>query len=133
MSKKVDSYTVAQTALALGVSTKRIRQLIEQGKLIKIGESPVIVSQLEVLELKAQREKNKGVSIARKGREQVQASGIADQLSKIVETINENNRRAIETMERAEALNREAYTQRINDLQAEIKSLKARKWWQGSK
>jgi len=133
MSKKVDSYTVAQTALALGVSTKRIRQLIEQGKLIKIGESPVIVSQLEVLELKAQREKNKGVSIARKGREQVQASGIADQLSKIVETINENNRRAIETMENAEALNRETYTQRINDLQTEIKRLKARKWWQGSK
>ena len=130
MDRKIDSYTVSQTALALGVSTKRIRQLIESGRLKRIGENPVQVSQLEVLELKAEREKSKVVTKTRQGREHAQASSIADQLSKIVETINENNRRAIETMERAEALNRQAYTERIHLLEAELKELKARKWWQ---
>ena len=60
-----DSYTVKQTALALGVSEKRVRQMIREGKLKQLGSDPVTVSQEEVLELRSKRELSSRVVKAR--------------------------------------------------------------------
>lgn len=53
MAKKIeDTYTVRQAALALGVTVKRIRQMLIEGKLTRYGNQPVTIRQIEVLELR---------------------------------------------------------------------------------
>jgi len=42
----VDIYTVKQASLALGVSPKRVRQLIEEGKLKVHSREPITVKQV---------------------------------------------------------------------------------------
>jgi hypothetical protein len=53
-----DAITVTEASQILGVSPKRVRQLIAERRLNKVGESPVKVSQKEVLSLHASRQNN---------------------------------------------------------------------------
>lgn len=53
-----DSIKVTEAASLLGVSPKRVRQLIQEGQLQKASESPVTVSRKEVLSLHASRQSN---------------------------------------------------------------------------
>jgi len=53
-----DAITVTEASQILGVSAKRVRQLIAERRLNKVGESPVKVSQKEVLSLHASRQNN---------------------------------------------------------------------------
>jgi hypothetical protein len=50
-----DTYTATEAAKVLKVSPRRIRQLVEAGRLIAIEESPLRVSQLSVVALKEER------------------------------------------------------------------------------
>ena len=49
-------YTVRQASQLLNLSPKRVRQMITEGKLTKVNESPVLVEMRQVLALRDQRE-----------------------------------------------------------------------------
>lgn len=59
-----DEIKVTEAAPILGVSPKRVRQLIQDGQLRKLGEAPVTVSRKEVLSLHASRQSNATVTRA---------------------------------------------------------------------
>lgn len=55
----MDTYSVAETARLLGVSPKRVRQLVEEGKLLPVeGSTPLQVQALSVLEERERRKES---------------------------------------------------------------------------
>lgn len=53
---KPDLYTATQAAKVLGLSVKRVRQIIEEGKLTAYSYGPLKIKQLDVLALRNERE-----------------------------------------------------------------------------
>ena len=52
-----NSYTVRQTAQLLGLTVKRVRQLLNEGKLTRVATDPIIlIDQIEVIEFRKVRE-----------------------------------------------------------------------------
>jgi small-conductance mechanosensitive channel len=96
-----DSYTPAQASLALGLSVKRVRQLVTEGKLKPVTDKPLTLSQREVHALRKQR-KEKGVTPYRPRGKQGQDSQVDSQalivaLGRLEELARENQRlKAIE-------------------------------------
>lgn len=115
-----DSYTVKQTALALGVSEKRVRQMIREGKLKQLGTDPVIVSQEEVLELRSKRELSSKVVKARTDRQ----NAFIDSVKLLIEQTSLNHQRAITALEESSKRIEENYQRQLNELKAENDKLK---------
>lgn len=127
MKASVDIYTVKQASLALGVSPKRVRQLIEEGKLKVHSREPITVKQVEVILLKDQRQHSKRIN-AYEGRRVTSDSALLEQIKTLIEASVTSHRLAIETAETAAKRNEENLIAQINDLKAEVESLKARRW-----
>jgi hypothetical protein len=138
MAKKPDLYTVGQASIALGVSIKRVRQMIKEGKLTEYSRNPVTIKQLEVLALRSQRlAEGKSVEAphikqAVGNSRSIEANYLLDQIREIVAGSNEANRRAIEMTNDIAKRNEENLLSQINELKAELSALKAvpaKKWF----
>ena len=138
MAKKPDLYTVGQASIALGVSIKRVRQMIKEGKLTEYSRNPVTIKQLEVLALRSQRlAEGKSVEAphikqAVGNTRSIEANYLLDQIREIVAGSNEANRRAIEMTNDIAKRNEENLLSQINELKAELSALKAvpaKKWF----
>lgn len=133
MSKRaVDTYTVAQTALALGLSHKRIRQLIEEGKLTKHSSNPVTISQLEVLDLKVKREEThmtRTVSGVTPQHRTAPNDKLLEAITDMITKANEGTQKALEVVTESAKRNEENLMNQIHKLEAEIESLKKKKKW----
>lgn len=126
MSKKPDTFTVVQAALILGVSHKRVRQLIEEGRLKAHSRKPVTIKQAEVIELKEARQNSPRVKSAIT--EKAAATNqVLNEIKTLIEQSASANRYAIETAEAAAKRNEENLINQINDLKAENEALKLRK------
>ena len=128
----IDIFTVKQSSMALGVSPKRVRQLIEEGKLKIYGRDPITIRQTEVLLLKDKRAKSKRVS-AYEGRKSSGNSALLEEIRALIEQTASANLKALETAEASAKRNEENLISQINDLKAEIDLLKAKKrlWGRG--
>ncbi len=139
MAKKPDLYTVGQASIALGVSIKRVRQMIKEGKLAEYSRNPVAIKQLEVLALRSQRlAEGKSVEppylkqAIGNNRSSEASKQLLEQIQAIVTSSNEANRRAIEMTNEIAKRNEENLLSQINELKAELATLKAvpaRKWF----
>lgn len=121
MASKPDLFTVFQTAKVLGLSVKRIRQMLQEGKLEQYGENPVTIKQIEVITLKQKRE-NEG-KIARP--QEPKRDAIAEALESLSQTFTKQ----LELVADSNKRNEENLLNRINQLEAEVNSLRARKWF----
>ena len=133
MTRQVDTYSVAQSALALGVSPKRVRQLIDQGLLTKHSIEPITIKQSEVIDLKVKREQAGTRRGTQKSLEVSKVSQGSDKLleriSELINQSSETNRRAIELVQESAQRNEMNLIAQVNELKAENERLRARKWW----
>lgn len=139
--RKVDSLTVAQTALTLGVSTRRVRQMIDEGQLSTSGGRPLRIPQKQVMSLKAKRKSLPQVVKVKAKPAPAKVKSPSedlnnDDLINIFGLMNDNGSRTIEALELAEARNREFYLAqissalaRIDHLQDRIENLLSMKRW----
>lgn len=123
----MDTYTVKQTALALSVTEKRVRQIIKEGKLKQIGSDPVTVAVVDVLELRAKREQSEKVQEARGKRDRDLVSSI----ELLIRQTTDSQIKAISALEESAKRNEENYLAQIAELKAENEEL--RKKTQGRK
>jgi hypothetical protein len=128
MNKRaIDTYTVTQSALALGLSTKRVRQLINEGKLTQIGNNPVTISQIEVLDLKVKRGEN-GTGTTPQHRT-APNDKLLEAITEMINKANEGTQKALEVATDSAKRNEENLMNQIHKLEAEIESLKKKKKW----
>lgn len=119
---KAETYTVTQTAKILGLSVKRIRQLLQEGKLNAHTYGPVKIKQVDVLNLRNKREAQGKIVKVEKSQEAVNASvlvalqGLSDTFTRQLEMVTDSNKR-----------NEENLMSQIQQLQAEIATLRARR------
>jgi hypothetical protein len=116
----MDTYTVKQTALALSVTEKRVRQIIKEGKLKQVGSDPVTVAVVDVLELRAQREQNEKVQQARGKRDRDLMSSI----ELLIRQTTDSQLRAISALEESAKRNEENYLAQIAELKAQNEELR---------
>lgn len=114
-------YTAPQSAQVLGLSVKRVRQLLKEGKLKKISDNPVTIDQLEVIQLRAERE--------RIGKASSPADSKRDAIAEQIASLNATFIKQLEIIADSNKRNEENYLRQINDLSQEVKDLRARKWW----
>lgn len=110
----MDTYTVKQTALALSVTEKRIRQLIKEGKLKQVGSNPVTLAVVDVLELRAKREQSEKVQEARGKRDRDLVSSI----ELLIRQTTDSQIKAISALEESARRNEENYLAQIAELKA---------------
>jgi hypothetical protein len=116
----MDTYTVKQTALALTVTEKRIRQLIKEGKLKQVGSNPVTVAVVDVLELRAKREQSEKVQEARGKKDRDLISSI----ELLIRQTTDSQVKAISALEESAKRNEENYLAQIAELKAENEELR---------
>ena len=119
---KAETYTVTQSAKILGLSVKRVRQLLQEGKLNAHTLGPVKIKQTDILNLRNQREaQGKSVKVE-KSQEAVNASvlvalqGLSDTFTRQLEMVTDSNKR-----------NEENLMSQIQQLQAEVATLRGRR------
>ncbi len=116
----MDTYSVKQTALALTVSEKRVRQMIKEGKLKQVGSDPVAVAVVEVLELRAKREQSDKVQEARGKKDRDLISSI----ELLIRQTTDSQVKAISAIEEASKRNEENFLSQIAELKAENAELR---------
>lgn len=119
----VDLFTVRQASMALGISPKRVRQLIEEGKLKAHSANPIQLKQAEVLLLKEKRAKSKRVT-AYETKKSVGNSALLEEIRALIEQTIRANTQALESAEASARRNEENLIAQINDLRAEVERLK---------
>jgi hypothetical protein len=130
MSKKTDTYTVQQAAMALGVTPKRVRQMIAEGKLEAYSSDPVTLKQSEVIELKINREKaGAGRVSSAQSKSATANADLLAQISSLIEQSSETNRRAIELVQASAERNEQNLMAQLNELRAENERLRTRRFW----
>ena len=128
----MDTYSVKQSALALALSEKRIRQLIEEKKLTAISHSPVTLSQLEVLELRTARAASgriREANIAKRERVKSRDELLMEQFSLLITKVTEAHQRQLETITHALETEKEAFYKLLNEQAQEIARLKRRSFF----
>ena len=121
MASKPDLYTVPQTAKVLGLSVKRIRQMLQEGKLEQYGENPVTIKQIEVITLKQKRESEGKIARLQEPKR--------DAIAEALESLSQTFTKQLELVADSNKRNEENLLNRINQLEAEVNSLRARKWF----
>jgi len=121
MATKPDTYTVRATAIALGLSQKRVRQLLIEGKLKQFSAHPITIRQVDVLVLRDQRQEQ-GKSVTPKASTDNSAEllrALSDTFQKQLEVITDSNRQ-----------NQDNLMSQIHELRQENQALRARRWYQ---
>ena len=119
-------YTVRQASQLLDLSPKRVRQMITEGKLTKVNESPVLVEMRQVLALRDQREADPRY---RKQPPPDQVTQLLENFQKIIASVEEMNQKALTMRDEAQARNEENYLSQINQLKADLEAERARRWF----
>ena len=126
-------YTVRQASQLLNLSPKRVRQMITEGKLTKVNESPVLVEMRQVLALRDQREADPRY---RKQPPPDQVTQLLENFQKIITSVEEMNQKALTMRDEIQARNEENYLHQINQLKAELEAERvkleaerARRWF----
>ena len=122
-----DLYTVQQSALALGVSDKRVRQLIQEGKLNPVSHNPVMLEQIEVIKLRTIREQTPSVKrarVERVARSKSRDELLLDKFSELIAQVNENQRKQLETVTASIEAERENFFRLLAEKEAEIAKLR---------
>lgn len=122
----VDLFTVKQASMALGVSPKRVRQLIEEGKLKAHSLNPVMIKQGEVLILKDKRLKSSRVQASDQSKASANSAVLAE-IKALIEQSFTANQRALESAEASAKRNEENLIAQINDLKAQLEAEKSKK------
>lgn len=120
---KPDLYTATQAARVLGLSVKRVRQMIDEGKLTAYSVAPVKIKQLEVIALRNERDASGKITQSDKG------MATNSELLRTLKTMNETFIRQLDAVTDSNRRNEENYLQQINALRAELEGLRARKWF----
>lgn len=122
-----DLFTVQQTALALEVSPKRIRQIIQEGKLTPVSYKPVMLEQVEVIKLRSLRADTPTVRRARaekatrgKSRDEL----LIDKFSEIIEKADIRWERQLETVKESQQNERDNFFKLLADKDSEIARLR---------
>jgi hypothetical protein len=122
-----DRYTVKETALALGISDKRVRQLITEGKLIPVSLRPVMLDQLEVINLRELRAQLPTIKKARNdaiARSKNRDALLVDQFQTLINQIMENSQKQLDSVTDALKYEKENYLKVLVEKEAEIIRLK---------
>jgi excisionase family DNA binding protein len=114
-----DTYTVAQASSVLGLSQKRVRQLIQEGKLEQVEGTPVRVSQAQVLDLRQARDTQGKPSANPRAQDSL------DRFQAVLDEMRTNNQRAISALEHSMKLQEVAYLERLATAEAERARLQA--------
>ena len=115
MASKPDTYTARETAQLLGVSVKRVRQLIQEGKLKQYGSNPVRIRQTEVISLREQR--------AEQGKTPKPLATNQDSITQVLEALNATFRTQLEVITDSNRRNEENYLSQLAENQARIAKL----------
>lgn len=115
MATKPDTYTARETAQLLGVSVKRVRQLIQEGKLKQYKDNPVRIRQTEVISLREQR--------AEQGKTPKPQATNPDSISQVLEALNATFRTQLEVITDSNRRNEENYLSQLAENQARIAKL----------
>jgi len=122
-----DLYTVQQSAIALEVSPKRVRQLIQEGKLTPVSHNPVMLEQAEVIKLRTVRAETPSVKRAkaeRTTRAKSRDELLLDKFSDLIAQVNENQRKQLETVTQSMEAERENFYRLLAEKEAEINKLR---------
>jgi len=119
-------YTVRQASQLLNLSPKRVRQMITEGKLTKVNESPVLVEMRQVLALRDQREADPRY---RKQPPPDPVTQLLENFQKIITSVEEMNQKALTMRDEIQARNEENYLNQINQLKADLEAERARRWF----
>lgn len=119
---KAETYTVTQTARILGLSVKRIRQLLQEGKLTAHTLGPVKIKQVDVLNLRNQREAQGKFAKVENTQEKDNAT-----VFMALQSLNDTFTRQLEMVTDSNRRNEENLISQIQQLQAEVATLKGRK------
>lgn len=111
-----DDYGREQAAQVLGISPRRVSQLVADGRLLVVQEKPLRVSAQSVHEL---REERRGRN--RDQRATLPPESVAEQVERLVTLVTNEQRRAIEVGEHLLA----EITQQRDELKAEAERLRA--------
>ena len=111
-----DDYGREQAAQVLGISPRRVSQLVGDGRLLVVQEKPLRVSAQSVHEL---REERRGRN--RDQRATLPPESVAEQVERLVTLVTNEQRRALEVGEHLLA----EVTQQRDDLKAEAERLRA--------
>jgi hypothetical protein len=123
----MDLFTVQQSAIALEVSPKRVRQLIQEGKLTPVSHNPVMLEQAEVIKLRTIRSETPSVKRAkaeRVTRSKSRDELLLDKFSELIAQVNENQRRQLETVTASMQAERDNFYKLLAEKDAEIASLR---------
>lgn len=121
MATRPDLFTVPQAAKVLGLSVKRIRQMLQEGKLTEYDRSPVTIKQLEVIALKQKRE-NQGIQAKPEALKR-------DTVIEALEAMNATFSKQLELVADSNKRNEENLIRQIQQLEAQVSDLRARKWY----
>ena len=122
-----DLYTVQQSALALNVSDKRVRQLIQEGKLTPVSHNPVMLEQVEVIKLRTIREQTPSVKrarIERATRSKSRDELLIEKFSELIFMVQENQRKQLEENSASYQAVKDDFYRLLAEKDAEIARLK---------
>lgn len=131
-----ETYTVKQSALALGISEKRVRQLIQERKLKAVSFSPVTLSQVEVLDLRNLRANSPRIreaTIAKRERAKSRDELLIEQFSLLISQVTETQQKQIETVTHALETERENFYRLLSEKDQEIARLNSRRFFRRSR
>lgn len=130
-----DTYGREQAARVLGVSPRRVSQLVESGRLVVAQEKPLRVTAESVNTLRAERREKPNATSGAK----TPPDSVAEQVTRIVEMLKAEQRLALEA---GESLLHEVQSQRdeyrdtaerlrsqVDELRAQLDAAQSRKWW----
>ena len=125
-----DLYTVQQSALALEVSPKRVRQLIQEGKLTPVSHNPVMLEQVEVIKLRTIRAETPSVKRAKaervirsKSRDEL----LLDKFTELINQVTANQQKQLETVSASMESERENFFRLLTEKDIEIAKLREQK------
>jgi hypothetical protein len=122
-----DLFTVQQSAIALEISAKRVRQLIQEGKLTPVSHNPVMLEQGEVIKLRTIRAETPSVKRAkteRVNRSKSRDELLLDKFTELINQVSANQQRQLETVSASMQAERENFFRLLAEKEAEITLLK---------
>ena len=128
----VDTYGTSETARLLGVSPKRVRQMVAAGQLAPVSSNPYRFAQQEVHDLRDKRRSDKRTNTAAASTNQPQPIQVTE-LSALVEQLVEQSKLAARYEITAEAnqqlqAERDALASRVAQLEQQISTMRPRRF-----
>lgn len=129
---KPDLYTAPQAAKILGLSVKRVRQMLEEGKLTAYSVGPVKIKQSDIITMRNERDAiGKGVKSDKGAATNTEVllalKSLNDTFARQLEAVADSNRRQLEAVSEGSRRVEENYLEQIAALRAENEALRQAK------